>query len=180
MNPKEPNLVEVTFSADKLIVSKTDLRGKITYANRHFMQLSNYSEDQLLGQPHSLIRHPDMPRGVYHAMWKTLKAKNEFFGFVKNLTSDGNYYWVFANVTPDMIQGDIKGFFSVRRLPPKAAISLIEPVYKKMLDIERRSAESTAPSESWNWLTKHIKQEFNLSYEEFALSVYDSQINEFS
>ena len=102
---------EITFSDNILIVSKTDLRGNITYANRHFMRISNFPEAALLGKPHNIIRHSDMPRGVYYAMWKTLKAKQEFFGFVKNLTADGDYYWVFANVTPDVVDGKVEGFF---------------------------------------------------------------------
>ncbi|GGF52791.1 PAS domain-containing protein [Alteromonas lipolytica] len=167
------NAREITFSADELIVSKTDLRGNITYANRHFMRISNFAEIDLLGRPHSIIRHPDMPRGVYHAMWKTLKSKNEFFGFVKNLTSDGDYYWVFANVTPDFNKGNIEGFFSVRRQAPRAALAMITPLYQQMLEIEKRSRKESAPTESWNWLQDHIKSETGLSYEEFIIGLYE-------
>ena len=167
------NATEVTFSEDELIVSKTDLRGKITYANRHFMRVSNFSEIDLLGQPHNIIRHPDMPRGVYYAMWKTLKSKNEFFGFVKNLTADGNFYWVFANVTPDMKQGSIDGFFSVRRKAPKAAIDIIQNVYQQMRDIERRHSEADAPTASWKWLEEHMQSQYQSSYEEFVLELYE-------
>ena len=173
MSAVSANAREVTFSADELIVSKTDLRGNLTYANRHFMRVSNFAESELLGQPHNIIRHPDMPRGVYHAMWKTLKSKHEFFGFVKNLTSDGNYYWVFANVTPDFNKGNVEGFFSVRRQAPRAALGIIEPVYRQMLEMEQRSRKETAPTDSWNWLQEHIKSESGLSYEEFVIGLYE-------
>lgn len=173
MTAVSANTREVTFSDNELIVSKTDLRGNITYANRHFMRVSNFAESDLLGHPHSLIRHPDMPRGVYHAMWKTLKSKHEFFGFVKNLTSDGNFYWVFANVTPDFNKGNVEGFFSVRRQAPRAALAVIQPVYQQMLDIERRSAKEKAPVDSWNWLQDHVRSETGLCYEEFIISLYE-------
>jgi aerotaxis receptor len=167
------NAREVTFSADELIVSKTDLRGNLTYANRHFMRVSNFAESELLGQPHNIIRHPEMPRGVYHAMWKTLKSKQEFFGFVKNLTSDGNFYWVFANVTPDFNKGNVEGFFSVRRQAPRAALAVIEPVYRQMLELENRSRKDSAPTDSWQWLQEHIQSDTGLSYEEFVIGLYE-------
>ncbi|MFC7002316.1 PAS domain-containing protein [Pseudobowmanella zhangzhouensis] len=106
-----PNSREITFDRQELIVSKTDLRGKLTYANRVFMRVSNFSEADLLGKDHSIIRHPDMPRGVFYGLWKALKSGQEFFGFVKNITSDGHYYWVFANITPDVVNGEKVGFF---------------------------------------------------------------------
>ncbi len=164
--------VEQTFSSDELIVSKTDLKGKITYANRTFMRICNFTEPQLLGQPHSIIRHPDMPRGVYHAMWKNLKSGQEFFGFVKNITSGGNFYWVFANVTPDYVGDKMVGFFSVRRQAPKAAVSQIEGVYREMLRVEQSLSASEAPAASWNWLSEQITSKHQMTYEEFALHLY--------
>lgn len=166
---------EVSFSSDELIISKTDLRGNITYANRVFMRVSNFPESQLRGRPHNIIRHPDMPKGVYYTMWKTLKAKREFFGFIKNLTAEGDYYWVFANVTPDMVQGEIQGFFSVRREPPRRAITLMEEVYSKMRDIERQHSQSQGPKKSWEWLESYLRTEHNLSYEQFVLKLYEDK-----
>ncbi len=163
---------EVTFSTKELIISKTDLQGKITYANRTFMKVSNYSELELLGQNHNLIRHPTMPRGVFYGLWDTLKSGNEFFGFIKNYTSDNNYYWVFANVTPDLVNGKVTGYYSVRRSPAKQAISSVEKLYHHMLDNEQRMERNKAPEASWLWLTDLIAKEHNKSYEEFALSLY--------
>lgn len=167
---------EITFSDNILIVSKTDLRGNITYANRHFMRISNFPEAALLGKPHNIIRHSDMPRGVYYAMWKTLKAKQEFFGFVKNLTADGDYYWVFANVTPDVVDGKVEGFFSVRRKAPQAAVKHIEKVYESMRQLESRASKDTAASTSWQWMSDTIQEQHGMSYDEFILGLYEQHL----
>lgn len=91
---------ERVLREEDFIVSKTDAKGRITYANRIFMEFAGYPERELLGVQHNLIRHPDMPRAVFKMMWETVQAGREFFGYVKNLASDGSYYWTFANVTP--------------------------------------------------------------------------------
>ncbi|WP_000098068.1 PAS domain-containing protein [Vibrio sp. RC586] len=167
-----PQEKEVTFSRDELIISKTDLQGKITYANRTFMKVSNYSELHLLNQNHNIIRHPSMPRGVFYGLWSTLKAGEEFFGFVKNYTADKDYYWVFANITPDITNGKVVGYYSVRRTPSKEAISLVIKLYEKMLENERHFDRKSAPEASWKWLIESIEKEHNQSYEEFALGLY--------
>lgn len=169
--------IEQTFSSDELIVSKTDLKGHITYANRTFMRICNFSEKQLLGQPHNIIRHPDMPRGVYYAMWKSLKLKQEFFGFVKNITADGHYYWVFANITPDYVDDKVIGFYSVRRQAPKTAVEQITQHYQQMLQLERTLPENQAPKSSWEWLTSQIQSRHHIGYEEFVLNLYLSNMH---
>lgn len=168
---------EVPVRKDELIVSKTDLKGDITYANRNFMRIANYSERLLLAQPHSIIRHPDIPRGVFHGMWKSIKSGREFFGFVKNYTADKNYYWVFANITPDYVDEKIVGFFSVRRHAPREALKVIEPVYKQMLDMERGLAESLAPKTSWKWVEDLILENYHMEYDEFILNLYQQHSN---
>ena len=125
-----PRNHEVILEDEDIIVSKTDLKGRITYANRIFMRISGYNEEESLGHPHNIIRHPDMPRGVYYFMWKTLQAEHEFFGFVKNLCIDGSYYWAFANVTCDYNLDDrVVGYYSVRRKTPDAAKQAVTPLY---------------------------------------------------
>ncbi|WP_119395742.1 PAS domain-containing protein [Salinibius halmophilus] len=126
------------WPSDHLIISKTDLKGKITYANRLFMQVSEMHEGQLLGKPHSVIRHPDMPRGVFRYMWQTLQKGEEFFGLVKNKTYTGKYYWVLANVTPNVnVQtGKINGYFSVRRQINESVEEVIANIYQEMKKIE--------------------------------------------
>jgi len=156
---------EIVLADDELIVSKTCLKGKITYANRRFMSIAGFPEQQLLHQPHNLIRHPDMPKGVYRLMWKTLQSGQEFFGFVKNLCADGSYYWVFANVTPDIDEhGQKRGYYSVRRKAPEGAIRLVEALYKEMLAIEEAASGSAAIEQSvahlQSWLDQHRLEYF--------------------
>lgn len=168
-----PRSHEVVLGEHDLIVSKTCPKGKITYANRKFMAISGYSEQQLLGQPHNIIRHPDMPKAVYRLMWKALQQGHEFFGFVKNCCADGSYYWVFANVTPDLdLQGELKGYYSVRRKPNLETIKqFIEPLYRSMLDIEAAGQgagaidQSVAKLESW-------LQEIGIDYCHAMIALY--------
>ncbi|SJN55593.1 Aerotaxis receptor [Vibrio ruber DSM 16370] len=163
---------EVSFDRNELIITKTDLQGKITYANRTFMRVANYVEADLLGRDHNLIRHPSMPRGVFYGLWHALKSGTEFFGFVKNYTSDKNYYWVFANITPDRIGTDVVGFYSVRRVAPKDAVQTIEGIYQKMRELEQATERKQAPEVSWRWLVDLIHQQYHMEYEEYIIDLY--------
>ena len=91
---------ERTFGPDELIVSKTDLKGRMTYANDVFLRISGYDLDELIGQPHSLIRHPEMPRGLFRLLWQRISTGHEVFAFINNLAKTGDHYWVLAHVTP--------------------------------------------------------------------------------
>ena len=103
---------ERVMREDDFLVSKTDLKGRITYGNRIFIEFSGYSEAELLGAQHNIVRHPDMPRGVFKFLWDTLQAKQECFAYVKNRSKDGGFYWVFANVTPSYAaDGKVDGYF---------------------------------------------------------------------
>ncbi|MCE0495253.1 PAS domain-containing protein [Vibrio salinus] len=168
-----PSAKQIHFADDELIISKTDLKGNITYANRIFMQVSNFTTDQLIGQSHSIIRHRDMPKGVFYGLWKTLKSGEEFFGFVKNITADGNFYWVFANITPDFLDGKMVGFFSVRRTATESSLAIIRPLYQEMLAIEQKSASNEAAKRSWEWLLQTFADTSGKSYEEHIISVYE-------
>jgi PAS domain S-box-containing protein len=118
-----PTGVENLLGEEELIVSKTDLKGRITYANDVFIRMAKYSYAELMGAPHSLIRHPDMPRSVFKLLWDTLQAKQEIFAYVVNLAKDGSHYWVFAHVTPTFDErGTIVGYHSNRRKPDPAQI----------------------------------------------------------
>ncbi len=109
-----PNSRERVMRAEDFIVSKTDLTGRITYGNRIFMEYSGYSERELIGTQHNIIRHPDMPRAVFQLLWDTLAKEQEIFAYVKNMSKDGGFYWVFANVTPSYDQnGNVVGYYSV-------------------------------------------------------------------
>lgn len=135
-----PNGREISFGEDEIIVSKTDLRGIITYANDVFERISGYSEAELLGQPHNIIRHPDMPACVFKLLWDTLKSGREIFAYVLNLARDGSGYWVFAHVTPSYsLTGEIIGYHSNRRVPYPDALAKVRPLYADLLAIERRA-----------------------------------------
>lgn len=174
MKPKiTPNQNEKRLADQDFIVSKTDSGGRITYANRIFMDIAGYPEHELLGQQHNIIRHPDMPRGVFRFMWNTLKSGQEFFGFVKNMSADGSFYWVFANVTPDYdSSGQLQGYYSVRRNPPRSAIDTLAPVYREMLAIEQQSSIKEAPDRSLAYLTEVINNSGAGSYAALALKLY--------
>jgi PAS domain S-box-containing protein len=165
---------EVKLVDEEFIVSKTDLTGKITYANRVFMEICNYSESDLLNVQHNIIRHPDMPRGVFRFLWDTIKTGEEFFGFVKNLCADGRFYWVFANITPEYnADGKLIGYLSVRRKPSQAAIDVISPIYAEMLKIEQQaSSKKTAPDESIAYLVKQLNN-LKVDYQPFVLDLFN-------
>lgn len=135
--PVVPTNREVRFRDDEIIVSKTDPKGRITYVNRTFMTIAGYAEHELLGQPHNIIRHPDMPRSVFRYLWDTILAGREVFAYVKNMTRTGDHYWVFAHVTPTIgDDGAIVGFHSNRRTADRTAIAQIEPLYAELLAAE--------------------------------------------
>lgn len=134
-----PTTVERKLREDDFIVSKTDLKGHITYGNRIFIEISGFTETELLGTQHNIIRHPDMPRAVFQSMWDTIQAGRECFAYVKNLAKDGSYYWVFANVTPSYSHdGRIIGYFSVRRKPKDEGVRYFTDLYRAMLAAEQR------------------------------------------
>ncbi|MBE0514941.1 PAS domain-containing protein [Sulfurimonas sp.] len=149
------------------IVSKTDLKGKITYCNKIFMEMAEYKEEELLGKPHSIIRHPDMPKAVFKFLWDTIPTKQEVFAFVVNRTKNDNHYWVFTNVTASVDKnGKIIGYYSVRRKPNPEALKVIIPLYKEMLRVEK----SEGVEASFKVLTD-ILQEKGVGYDELIISL---------
>ncbi len=149
------------------IVSKTDLKGKITYCNKIFMKMAEYKEEELLGKPHSIIRHPDMPKAVFKFLWDTIPTKQEVFAFVVNKTKNDNHYWVFTNVTASVDKnGKIIGYYSVRRKPNPEALKVIIPLYKEMLRVEK----SEGVEASFKVLTD-ILQEKGVGYDELIISL---------
>ena len=101
---------EVPFPDGRLIVSRTDLAGIITHANDAFVEMSGYARDELIGAPHYILRHPDMPRVAFKGLWDTVTAGQKWHGWVKNLRKDGAYYWVYATAVPNVRNGSIVGF----------------------------------------------------------------------
>lgn len=126
------NEEEVRFPSGELIVSQTDTSGVITMCNDAFVLMSGYTKDDLVGAPHSILRHPDMPRAAFADLWKTVSAGNRWSGYVKNLRKDGRFYWVYATVIPKVRDGVIVGHTSVRREPSRTKVDETQELYRVM------------------------------------------------
>ena len=156
-----------TLGDDDFIVSKTDTSGKIIYCNEIFTKMAGYPASSLIGANHNLIRHPDMPRVAFKLAWDLIKSKKEFFGFVKNLSADGGYYWVFAYITADLDpSGNIISYTSVRRKPPQSAIDTIIPIYKLLLEAEQRGGMDASAK-----ILNGFLDENKLGYDEFVVNL---------
>jgi len=130
---------EVPYPEGLLIVSRTDLRGVITHANEAFIELSGYTKEELIGAPHCVLRHPDMPRRVFGELWQTLSAGKKWGGYIKNLRKDGAHYWVYASVVPNIRSGAIVGYTSVRRQPSRSRLEEVIPMYRRLIAEEGRA-----------------------------------------
>jgi len=111
--------VEVPYPDGRLIVSRTDTNGVITHVNHSFVEMSGFDEEDLLGSPHYILRHPDMPPAAFKDLWDTVQAGKKWQGYVKNLRKDGAYYWVYATVIANVRKGEVVGYTSVRRKPSR-------------------------------------------------------------
>ncbi|HBC09407.1 MAG TPA: chemotaxis protein [Rhodospirillaceae bacterium] len=129
---------EAFFGDNEIIVSKTDLKGHITYANDVFLDIAGYTEAEVLGKPHSLIRHPHMPRCIFKLLWETISGGGELFAFVMNRCKNGDHYWVLAHVTPSRnTDNQIIGYHSNRRVPNRKVLEgTIIPLYDRLLKKE--------------------------------------------
>jgi len=164
----KPKNVEREIPENTFLVSKTDKKGIIKYANTTFVEVSGYTEEELIGKPHNIVRHPDMPRAVFKLLWDTIEKGEEFWGYVKNLAKDGAYYWVFAHVTPsyDLEGKEIIGYTSDRRKPRKDAVEKISLIYKEMLE-----AEKVGGIEAGVKKLQEILQKEGKDYAEFVFTI---------
>lgn len=161
------------FDKNEIIVSKTDLQGRILYANRVFMRVGLYEEKELLGVPHSILRHPDMPRCVFKLLWDQIQVGHEVFAYVINRASNGDHYWVLAHVTPSYgDDGVINGYHSNRRVPNRKTVDeVIIPTYKSLLEIENKHRNAKeGMSASYQQLYKILKEKGS-TYDEFIFSL---------
>jgi len=166
-----PTAQEIVMDHNEIIVSKTDLKGRITYGNTTFLKYAGFAESELIGTQHNIIRHPDMPRGVFKLFWDTLQRGDEIFAFVKNISMDGSFYWVLANVTPSVNEaGDVLGYYSVRRKPNPRAVAAVDNLYREMLAAERNAGSRDAIAASAQVLEKHL-QDKQPSYEQMILTL---------
>jgi len=155
-----------------MIVSKTDTRGVITYASRLFVEIADYSVPELIGAPHNLVRHPDMPRCVFKLLWDRIGSGQEIFAYVVNIARNGDHYWVFAHATPSFDDaGNITGYHSSRRCPRRDAIGAIAPVYSTLLAKEAQypsPKEGIAASEA---MLFGILKDKGIDYDQFVSSL---------
>lgn len=159
--------VERQVSESAFLVSKTDTTGKITYCNIPFIEIVGAKGSELIGKPHNIVRHPDMPRLIFKLLWERIKNKQEIFAYVKNRSFDGSFYWVFANITASVNEnGNIVGYYSVRRKPNPKALEVIKPLYERLL-----SAEKSGGVDASARLLDEILKEKNVSYDEFVNSL---------
>ena len=165
--------VERFFKPNEVIVSKTDLKGRITYANEIFQRIAGYTEQELLGQPHSIVRHPAMPRCVFKLLWDTLEAGEEIFAYVINRARNGDHYWVFAHVTPSFDeQGNIISYHSSRRVPRRDVVEgVITPLYKQLLDAENSFDNSKEGMAVSFQAVLDLLNEKGVSYDELIFSL---------
>lgn len=152
---------------DDFIVSKTDSHGKIIYGNKIFIEMSGYDAHELSGAPHSILRHPDMPKVVFKFLWDRIQKKEEIFAYVKNLCKDGSYYWVFTNVTATLNHnGTIRDFHSVRRKPSEKALRVIPDIYTQLLAAEQRGGIEASKA-----LLEKTLKDSGVSYDQFIFSL---------
>ena len=158
---------EKKLNDNDFIVSKTDKKGKIIYCNEIFTKMSGYEASDLIGANHNLIRHPDMPKIAFKVAWDLIQQNKEFFGYVKNLSKDGGYYWVFTYITADVdSNGNIISYTSIRRKPPQSAIDAIAPVNKLLVDAEKSGGMKASEA-----LLTDFLAEKKLSYEELMMAL---------
>ena len=159
---------ERTFQPGQIIVSKTDTKGRLTYANDLFLELADYTEADVLGQPHSIIRHPDMPRCVFKLLWDHIADGKEIFAYVVNRSKNGDHYWVLAHVTPTFDEGGtITGYHSSRRVASRGALEKIKPLYVKLLEEEKRHANSKDGLAGSMKMLGDLLESLNLRYDQF-------------
>ena len=148
MEKATPNNNEIEVKPIDIVVSKADADGDIEYANPIFYKLSGYSKKELTHAPHSILRHPDMPKIVFKHLWEELKKGNDVNAFVKNMTKDGSFYWVIAYVRPAVNpDGSLRNYVSTRKAMSQEAREIIEPLYKKLLDIEKSEGVEASEKE---------------------------------
>jgi PAS domain S-box-containing protein len=175
---KKPSVVptqkEVFLKEEDFIVSKTDLKSKILYGNEIFIKISGYDESELLGKPHNILRHPDMPRCAFKVLYDHIQNGKEWFGYVKNLRKDGGYYWVYANISPTFdANGRHIGYYSVRRKPRDGFKQIIEPLYQKLLSIE-----SSGGMEAGVETVNELLNSKNMTFNEVMIKIQKGIINE--
>jgi len=161
--PKKILNEEIILEENRYIMSKTDKRGFITYANDYFIEISGYSKEELIGANHNIVRHPDMPKIIFRLLWERILKGENIYAIVKNLAKDGRYYWVVTDFEIEKNSlGKITGFYAFRKAPSKKAIERITPLYNRLLELERKGGIQA----SSNYFENFLKEK-NISYDEY-------------
>jgi PAS domain S-box-containing protein len=160
-----------TLNPEKTIMSKTNEKGIIEYANEYFMEISGYNEGELMGRAHNIIRHPDMPRVIFKLLWDRLKNGKNIHAIVKNLAKDGRYYWVITNFETKYDEnGEIIAHYSRRKMAPTPAVLKIERLYHVLLEIEKHGDGMKASEKYFSGMLEDI----GMDYDQWILSVLNT------
>jgi len=162
-----PTDIQIKIDSNKMIVSKTDVKGKIIYGNDYFCELSGYKESELISSSHNIIRHPDMPKAIFHLMWQHLKSGRNISAVVKNMAKNGNYYWVITDfdIKRDT-HGYIQNYIAFRQAAPVHVVNEIEKLYKKLLEIEK-----THNMEASTAYLNAFLEEQQMNYDQFIMKL---------
>lgn len=168
--------IEKTFRDDQIIVSKTDRQGRLTYVNDLFVEISGFREDELIGRPHNIIRHPDMPASVFGLLWERIAGGQEIFAFVVNRSADGGHYWVLAHVTPTRdASGAVVGYHSNRRTAPRASVQAVQGVYAQLRAAEAGVSPKSAAVAAGRAELDRILAEAGQSYDTWVWSLAEQR-----
>lgn len=166
--------IEVKVDSKREILSETNARGTITYANDYFIELSAYNENELVGSSHNIVRHPDMPKTVFKILWDNLKAGNKYKAIVKNRRKDGKYYWIYSEYEPLFEKSKaIRGFRSRRWPVPKKALEDVETIYRKLIELE----ETKSLQEAEMFLELKLHNDGYHNYAEYIDDLYKKRFN---
>ena len=168
----QPEGQERVMDEDNLIVTKTDAKGWITYSNKYGAEIAEYTQEELIGQPHSIIRSEAMPRCVFKLLWDRIAGGHEVFAYVVNKTKNDNHYWVFAHVTPSHdAEGNITGYHSNRRKPFSSALEAVKPLYAALLKEEQRHSTRKEGLAASTAMLGKVLEAKGVDYDQFILSI---------
>ena len=175
MSPTRAKIIdeEVKWDKTQTIISKTDIHGTILYMNDAFEKASEYNKIELIGEPHNIIRHPDMPKVIFKVLWDALKKGKNFHAIVKNFTRTGRYYWVITDFIVDKNDNDeVVGYTGRRKAVPDSVVEKIEPLYKTLLEIEKVKGEKSSEL----YFDAFLKEETKKTYDEFVIDLFQNEL----
>ncbi len=165
--------VEHHISDSEFIITQTDKKGIITYCNDVCLRVAGYTESEILGKQHNILRHPEMPRCIFKYLWENVSAGDEVLAYVVNKCKNGDHYWVFAHVTPTYDNnGNIIGYYSNRRPVKKSSLDIIKPLYKELLNEETKYSSKKEGVQAGLSLLVKMLEDRGMTCSEFALGLH--------